>query len=214
MLLHEHKDFDGLIATVSDSMQIDPTLVEKDYWIMHSLWGLQQQKFKFELKGGTSLSKGFGLIHRFSEDIDIRIEPPIGLNVKTGKNQDKEAHIQSRAEFYDWFARTLSIPGVQNIQRDHAFDEQEKIKKNGKAGDADNQFLLWLLYVNDLSISKPKAYVWIKKAAFNKQPRATFGLGLLYYYGYIVPEQKSKAIKLFKESSALGYSFGSTFLNK
>ena len=90
MLLHEHKDFDGLIATVSDSMQIDPTLIEKDYWIMHSLWGLQQQKFKFELKGGTSLSKGFGLIHRFSEDIDIRIEPPIGLNVKTGKNQDKD----------------------------------------------------------------------------------------------------------------------------
>lgn len=30
----------------------------------------------FELKGGTSLSKGFGIIHRFSEDIDIRIEPP------------------------------------------------------------------------------------------------------------------------------------------
>jgi TPR repeat protein len=73
---------------------------------------------------------------------------------------------------------------------------------------------LWLLYVNDLGISKPKAYVWIKKAAFNKQPRAIFGLGLLYYYGYIVPEQKPKAIKLFEESSALGYSFASTFLNK
>ena len=41
-----------------------------------------------------------------------------------------------------------------------------------------------------------------------------FGLGLLYYYGYIVPEQKSKAIKLFKESTALGYNFASTFLNK
>ena len=51
-------------------------LVEKDYWIMHCLWGLQAQGFQFELKGGTSLSKGFGVIHRFSEDIDIRIEPP------------------------------------------------------------------------------------------------------------------------------------------
>ena len=98
--------------------------------------------------------------------------------------------------------------------KSYSFDELEEIKKNGKAGDADNQFLLWLLYVNDLSISKPKAYVWIKKAAFNKQPRATFALGLLYYYGYIVPEQKSKAIKLFEESSALGYSFASNFLNK
>ena len=98
--------------------------------------------------------------------------------------------------------------------KSYKFDELEEIKKIGKAGDADTQFLLWLLYVNDLSISKPKAYVWIKKAAFNNQPRATFALGLLYYYGYIVPEQKSKAIKLFKESSALGYSFASTFLNK
>jgi TPR repeat protein len=98
--------------------------------------------------------------------------------------------------------------------KSYTFDELEEIKKIGKAGDADTQFLLWLLYINDLSISKPKAYVWIKKAAFNNQPRATFALGLLYYYGYIVPEQKSKAIKLFKESSALGYSFASTFLNK
>jgi len=73
---------------------------------------------------------------------------------------------------------------------------------------------LWLLYVNDLGISKSKAYVWIKKAAFNKQPRAIFGLGLLYYYGYIVPEQKTKAMKLFKESNALGFGFSSAFLNK
>jgi TPR repeat protein len=98
--------------------------------------------------------------------------------------------------------------------KSYTFNELEGIKKNGKAGDADTQFLLWLLYVNDLGISKPKAYVWIKKAAFNKQPRSIFGLGLLYYYGYIVPEQKPKAINLFKESSALGFDFSSAFLNR
>ena len=101
MLLHEHKDFKDLIATVSDNMGIDPTLVEKDYWIMHCLWGLQQQGFGFELKGGTSLSKGFRLIHRFSEDIDIRIEPPASMDVKIGKNQNKESHIKSRSNYYD-----------------------------------------------------------------------------------------------------------------
>ena len=98
--------------------------------------------------------------------------------------------------------------------KSYTFDELEEIKKNGKAGDADTQFLLWLLYVNDLGISKPKAYVWIKKAVFNKQPRAIFGLGLLYHYGYIVPEQKSKAMKLFKESSTLGFGFSSAFINR
>ena len=96
----------------------------------------------------------------------------------------------------------------------YTFDELEEIKKVGKSGDADTQFLLWLLYLNDLGICIPKAYVWIKKAAYSKQPRATFALGLLYYYGYIVPEQKPKAIKLFEESSALGYGFASAFLNR
>jgi len=98
--------------------------------------------------------------------------------------------------------------------KQYTYDELKEMKKIGKEGNSKTQFLLWLLYVNDLYISKPKAYVWIKKAAFNKHPRATFALGLLYYYGYIVPEQKSKAIELFKESSSLGYSFASLFLNK
>ncbi|MEO5655915.1 MAG: nucleotidyl transferase AbiEii/AbiGii toxin family protein [Nitrosospira sp.] len=90
-LLHARRDFDQLLALVADEHGLDPMLVEKDYWIMHCLWGLQAQGFQFELKGGASLSKGFGVIHRFSEDIDIRIEPLDGMDVKAGRNQDKPA---------------------------------------------------------------------------------------------------------------------------
>jgi predicted nucleotidyltransferase component of viral defense system len=75
MLLHEIPDFRDLIAVTAREHGIDPGLVEKDYWIMHALWGLQELGLTFELKGGTSLSKGYGLIHRFSEDIDILIHP-------------------------------------------------------------------------------------------------------------------------------------------
>jgi hypothetical protein len=35
----------------------------------------------------------------FTEDIDVRIEPPEGMDVKTGKNHTKPAHIKSRADF-------------------------------------------------------------------------------------------------------------------
>lgn len=63
-LLHELPDFNDLLAVVGDRRRIDPGLVEKDDWIMHSLWGLQELKNRFELKGGTSLSKGLGVIHR------------------------------------------------------------------------------------------------------------------------------------------------------
>ena len=74
--LHNHPQFPDLIRIVAQEKGIDPALVEKDYWIMQCLYGLQQLGMKFELKGGTSLSKGFQIINRFSEDIDIRIEPP------------------------------------------------------------------------------------------------------------------------------------------
>ncbi len=105
-------------------------LIEKDYWIMHGLWGLQAQGFVFELKGGTSLSKGFGVIHRFSEDIDIRIEPPADMNVKTGRNQDKPAHIASRQAYYDELAKRISIPGIDSVERDTFFDD-EKMRSAG-----------------------------------------------------------------------------------
>lgn len=73
--LHNHKDFGDLLNIVADEQSIEPALVEKEYWIMHVLYGLGKQGFQFELKGGTSLSKGFGIIERFSEDIDIHTSP-------------------------------------------------------------------------------------------------------------------------------------------
>ncbi len=120
-ILHELPDFNDLLAVVSDKLGIDPGLVEKDYWIMHSLWGLQELGFKFELKGGTSLSKGFGLIHRFSEDIDVRIEPPATL--KIGKNHTKPQHIADRFAFYDDLAIQIRISGMDLAIRDKAFDD-------------------------------------------------------------------------------------------
>src|ERR1700726_2363073 len=110
--LHTHSHFYDLIRIVAETKGIDPALVEKDYWIMHCLYGLQQLGYKFELKGGTSLSKGFQIIDRFSEDIDIRIEPPPDRDVKTRPNQDKPAHRQSRKDFYDWLAQTTKIDGI------------------------------------------------------------------------------------------------------
>src|SRR5882757_1701569 len=71
--LHNHPAFPDLIRIVAKERGIDPALVEKDYWIMHCLYGLQQLGMTFQLKGGTSLSKGHKAIDRFSEDIDILI---------------------------------------------------------------------------------------------------------------------------------------------
>jgi hypothetical protein len=128
--LHARRDFGQLIGLVAAERRIDPVLVEKDYWLMHCLWGLQAQGLRFELKGGTSLSKGFGIIHRFSEDIDIRVEPPASLEVKTGRHHDRAAHIESRRAFYDWLAGEIRIPGIVAAERDADFDD-EKLRSAG-----------------------------------------------------------------------------------
>jgi hypothetical protein len=120
--LHNHPEFADLIRIVAQDKGIDPALVEKDYWIMHCLYGLGQQDLKFELKGGTSLSKGFGATDRFSEDIDIRIEPPADQNVRTGRNQTSPSQIKSRKDFYDWLATAIRIDGIVEVKRDTAFD--------------------------------------------------------------------------------------------
>jgi hypothetical protein len=122
--LHNHPQFPDLIRIVAQERGIDPALVEKDYWIMHCLYGLQQLGMTFELKGGTSLSKGFQIINRFSEDIDIRIEPPKDQDVKTGRNQNSPAQVNSRRDFYNWLVGTIRIAGIETVERDTAFDDR------------------------------------------------------------------------------------------
>jgi len=129
--LHGRSDFPDLIRIVADEHGILPALVEKDYWIMHCLYGLAAQGFSYELKGGTSLSKGFGIINRFSEDIDLRIDPgKAGFEVFIGRNQDKPKHIESRKQFFDWLAQEIRIDGIGAVERDTEFDD-EKYRSGG-----------------------------------------------------------------------------------
>lgn len=66
-----------LFINTAAKMGIDPAIVEKDFWVCltldylfhHSKW-----KSAFAFKGGTSLSKVYNLIERFSEDIDLILD--------------------------------------------------------------------------------------------------------------------------------------------
>ncbi|VAW78181.1 hypothetical protein MNBD_GAMMA15-2115 [hydrothermal vent metagenome] len=122
--LHELDEFSDLIRIIASEKDIVPQLVEKDYWIMHCLYGLSTQGFEFELKGGTSLSKGYGIINRFSEDIDLHISPGTApFDVDTNPRHKKTQHVESRKKFYDWLAEEISIVGVTHIERDTEFDD-------------------------------------------------------------------------------------------
>ena len=129
--LHNHSQFADLIRIVAEEKGIDPALVEKDYWIMHCLYGLDELGFIFQLKGGTSLSKGHKIISRFSEDIDILIEPFPGQDVKTAKNQNSAAQIKTRTDFYDWLVGEIKIDGISNVERDTEFDDLPNYRSAG-----------------------------------------------------------------------------------
>ena len=77
MKLHtaDTKFFSDTIRAASQHLKINEVFVEKDYWITLVLNKLSKTDYANEtvFKGGTSLSKGFGLINRFSEDVDIAV---------------------------------------------------------------------------------------------------------------------------------------------
>ena len=63
-----------VFVIVARETGMHPAIVEKDFWVCWTLdYLFSESRFKdsFAFKGGTSLSKGFGLIERFSEDIDL-----------------------------------------------------------------------------------------------------------------------------------------------
>jgi len=66
------KDFGDLIRATSEALHLPADAVEKDYYVVRALRALRDDlDGKFLFKGGTSLSKGWGIIDRFSEDIDL-----------------------------------------------------------------------------------------------------------------------------------------------
>lgn len=74
-LHHDIKLFTQTLRAASQHLDIKLEFVEKDYWITLVLSKLAKSKYVDEsvFKGGTSLSKGYNLIERFSEDVDIAI---------------------------------------------------------------------------------------------------------------------------------------------
>lgn len=111
-LPHESGEFEALLAIVAQKTGVGEALVEKDYWVTHTLWLLQRSGLEIYFKGGTSLSKGFNLIQRFSEDIDAWLQrgtvadlPEVSHWTRTSKG-----HVESRRRFYEALPALLEDP--------------------------------------------------------------------------------------------------------
>jgi predicted nucleotidyltransferase component of viral defense system len=106
MILHKDKKaFIDAIRITSDHFGTRDVFVEKDYWATYLLKKLSQADFrdKVVFKGGTSLSKAYDLINRFSEDVDLAI-----LNAKDYSGN-------AIREFIKRIEETITV-GLQEIE--------------------------------------------------------------------------------------------------
>lgn len=87
MRLFQHPDFEQAVLQAAEHFReqnLRPAIIEKDYYVTEALRVIATTSGdKVIFKGGTSLVKGWNLIQRFSEDIDIFLdptafEPPLG----------------------------------------------------------------------------------------------------------------------------------------
>lgn len=79
MYLHnDRRFFEDIIREISNQTKNDTAVIEKDYYVTMILKLLSQKSVNCVFKGGTSLSKCFHVIDRFSEDIDITFTEHVG----------------------------------------------------------------------------------------------------------------------------------------
>ena len=88
MKLFEHPDFEQAILRATEHFGggLRAAIIEKDYYVTEALRLIATTApDKIIFKGGTSLAKGWNLIQRFSEDIDIFLDP-LAFKPRLGKN--------------------------------------------------------------------------------------------------------------------------------
>jgi predicted nucleotidyltransferase component of viral defense system len=77
LLREAREDFTVLVERVARHLRYPRAFVERDYWITEILRSIAQPITDYEaavvFKGGTSLSKGWRLIQRMSEDVDVLV---------------------------------------------------------------------------------------------------------------------------------------------
>ena len=129
----------------------------------------------------------------------------------------------NRFKKHAYILGNISCNVSQQIQKkigQHALIEIVDTKKDIKQlkKEAENsvnkQLLIWTLYANGYDVSKLTAFTWLKVAAENEHPAALTILGSLYFFGYIVPEDKEKGYQLIQTASHLDYLIAKNLLNE
>ena len=112
----------AIFEAITSTMGMTPFAVEKDWWVSRTLEIIFQMDIAKHLvfKGGTSLSKAWKLINRFSEDIDLAIDKEyFGFTGELGKNQRdklrKKAGAYTTGTFFEELKQAFDAKGYKAL---------------------------------------------------------------------------------------------------
>lgn len=106
----------ALFTKAAEQLDLSEVIIEKDLWVCWLLEKIFSLPTKMAFKGGTSLSKVFNLISRFSEDCDITIDyreftPTIDL-AHISRSQLKKISDQLKKQLQTYVSETV-LPHIQ-----------------------------------------------------------------------------------------------------
>lgn len=95
------KDREALFRNTANKIGMTEAIVEKDFWVcwmLDFLFHRCRWKQHLAFKGGTSLSKAYGLIKRFSEDIDLILDWRV---LGYGKNEPWDERSKTKQDLFN-----------------------------------------------------------------------------------------------------------------
>lgn len=97
-LHHDKEAFEELLIGAANELAIPTNIIEKDYYVTIALKSLSEKLGDMVFKGGTSLTKCYQLLDRFSEDLDISYTAESGIPGEARKRQLKNAIVATMEE--------------------------------------------------------------------------------------------------------------------
>lgn len=129
----------SLLQAAANQLNISDVAIEKDIWVCWVLKQLFTLPISMAFKGGTSLSKAYNLVNRFSEDVDITIDYRNFMDTldiqKTSRSKLKRTSEELKINLADCINKTifpflnkqiLQLPNKEKFNIE--FDGKENLK--------------------------------------------------------------------------------------
>jgi predicted nucleotidyltransferase component of viral defense system len=117
MTFHLSSEFMNAVEATAKYHKLQAVFIEKDYWVTYVLKNIALSEYQNQVvfKGGTSLSKAYRCIERFSEDIDLALLKAQGLEYQQDPKEKKGGHLRKTYWCYPKFDGSEAYPIKENI---------------------------------------------------------------------------------------------------